>query len=52
MSDAGSGEDEWYRLDLVLTLMNPEDFQLKVVLESTNTAFESMSDLLESTSKG
>jgi len=49
--DAGSGEDERCRLDLVLAPTNPEEFQVGIVLESTNTALESTNDLLESTSK-
>jgi len=47
ISDAGSGENE--RCQLAPT--NPENFQIEVVLESTNTTLESMSDLLESTSR-
>ena len=52
MPDVGSGEDERSRLDLVLAPTNLEDFQVEVILESTNTTFESTSDLLEFTSKG
>ena len=49
--DARSWEDERRLLDLVLAPTNSEDFQVEIVLESTNTTFESTSDLLESTSK-
>ena len=35
--DAESGEDEWHRLDLVLTLTNAEEFSSRKVLEFTNT---------------
>ena len=38
-------------LDLVLAPTNLEDFQVGIVLESTNTTFESTSELLESMSK-
>ena len=47
----GSGEGELRWLGFVLALTNPEDFQVKVVLESKNTALESTRDLLESMSK-
>ena len=39
------------RLDLVLAPTNPKDFQVEVVLKSTNTTLGSTSDSLESTSK-
>ena len=39
--DVGSGKDERRRLDLVLVPTNPEDFQVKIVLESTSTTLKS-----------
>jgi len=49
--NAGSGKDEQPRLDLILAPTNLKDFQVEVVLKSTNTALEFTSDLLEPTSK-
>ena len=46
-----SGEDEQHQLDLILAPTNLKDFQVEVVLKSTNTALEFTSDLLEPTSK-
>ena len=48
---AGSRKDERCRLDLILAITNPGDFQVGTVIESMNTTLESTSDLLKSRSK-
>jgi len=49
--DAGNRKDERCRLDLILAITNPGDFQVGTVIESINTTLESTSYLLKSRSK-
>ena len=48
--DAKSEKNE-RRLDIILAPTNPGDFEVGIVIESTNTALEYTSDLLKSMSK-